>query len=158
MRVNSLVRCRGWHLSIVVLGCLLLLAGCGPEDGAGRGGLDAELYAEDDTVQTLKRFFFPTAYWKEKSLVLQERVKKQQEAFNERTQAYHGLLEKRRERVNQVVSQAEAAGKSGDEARRVVIQEYRATLDPVREEARQLGKELRRVMALLAQAEIAARQ
>ncbi|MEO5350144.1 MAG: hypothetical protein H7836_10920 [Magnetococcus sp. YQC-3] len=153
--MNTLVRCRGWHLSIVVLGCLLLLAGCGPE---GRAGLDAELYAGDDTVQTLKRYFFPATYWKEKSLLLQERVKQQQEAFNERTRAYHGLLEKRRERVNQVVSQAEAAGKSGDEARRAVIQEYRATLDPVREEARQLGKELRRAMALLAQAEIAARQ
>lgn len=156
MRIGSLVGCRWWHFFVVV--CVLLLGGCGSDGGGNRAGLDAELYAGDDVVQTLKRYFFPSAYWKGKSVLFQERVKRHQEAFNERTQVYHALLEKRREKVNQVVSQAEAVGKGVEEARRQVIQEFRGTLDPVREEARQLGKELRRAMALLAQAEIAARQ
>ncbi len=156
MPVRSPLRCR---LPWAVAACwMLLLTGCNPDSAVHQTNLEAELHAGDGVGQTLQRFFFPAAYWQEKSRLFQEQVNKQQEAFSERAKAYHLLLGKRREKVNQAISQAEAAGKAGDEARRLVIQEFRAQLDPVREETRQLGKALRHAMALLAQAEIAARQ
>ncbi|MBF0401728.1 MAG: hypothetical protein HQL90_13295 [Magnetococcales bacterium] len=157
MRLIYSSRCRRWHLLFAVASCwLLLLAGCGPTDGA-QTHVASELAAGDTVVQTLRRLFFPASYWKEKGEQLQGDVRKQQEAFNERTQAYHKLLEQRRARVNAAIAEAEANGKGADEARRLVIQEFRVTLDPLREEARQLGKELRRLMTLQAQAEAAAR-
>ncbi|MEO5362567.1 MAG: hypothetical protein H7838_02945 [Magnetococcus sp. DMHC-8] len=159
MHVNVFLHRRPWPLSFAILvGGLLLLAGCGPEEVANRTDLETELQAGDGTVQTLQRFFFPATYWREKSERLQEQVKQQQAAFNDRARAYHALLQQRRDKVKQAITQAEAVGKAVDEARRTVIQEFRSTLDPVREETRQIGKELRRIMALQAQAEIAARQ
>ncbi len=153
-------RCRPRHLLFLIAGCwLLLLAGCGPgESDSSQTQMEAELYANDDMVQTFRRLFFPTAYWREKSAFLQERVRTHQEAFNEQTKAYHLLLVKRREKVNEAIIQAVSTDKSSDDARRLVIQEYRIALDPVREEARQLGKELRRLMTLQAQVDMAARR
>ncbi|MEO5340438.1 MAG: hypothetical protein H7837_07980 [Magnetococcus sp. MYC-9] len=159
MRVRTLsTLCRRFLPLSAAACCLLLLAACGPESTTQPTAMETELYAGDGTLQTLQRTFFPAAYWREKNSALQERVRKHQEAFSERTRAYHALLAKRREKVNQAIAQAKAAGKPTDEARRLVIQEFRETLDPVREEARQLGKELRRAMGLLARAEIAARR
>lgn len=154
-------RCRRWPFVLTLTSCWLLLplAGCGLEgNSTSQTHLETELYANDDMVQTLRRLFFPAAYWQEKSDLLQEQVKKHQEAFHERTKAYHTLLEKRRKQVGEAIAQAKTAGKGGDEARKEVIQAFRAALDPVREEARQLGKTLRRLMMLQAQAEMAARQ
>ncbi|MBF0096043.1 MAG: hypothetical protein HQM04_05515 [Magnetococcales bacterium] len=143
----------GWILCVLLS---VLLSACG--SGAAPSSIEAELTAGDTFLQHVQRYFFPKSYWHKKSEQMQERVRKYQESFNEQARAYHALLTKRRERVDQAITQAEAAGKSVEEARRLVIQEYRQTLDPVREETRQLGKELRRAMALLAQADMAARQ
>jgi hypothetical protein len=143
----------GWLLCVVLS---VFLSACG--SGAASSSIEAELTAGDTFLQHVQRYFFPKSYWRKKSEQMQERVKQYQESFNEQARTYHALLSKRRERVDQAITQAEAAGKSVEEARRVVIQEYRQTLDPVREETRQLGKELRRAMALLAQADMAARQ
>ncbi|MBF0161810.1 MAG: hypothetical protein HQL88_05945 [Magnetococcales bacterium] len=145
-------------LRMAVAGMLLLLAGCGPEGSGQRADVENELYANDDILQTVQRHMAPATYWQEKNQRLRERVQKHQEAFNEQAQAYHALLNKRRVQVTEAIAQAKKAGKSADEARRLVIQEFRATLDPIREETRRLGKELRRAMALLAQADSAARQ
>lgn len=160
-RVAPSGRSRRWSFVFVLASCWLLLplTGCNPGgDSANSAHMERELYANDDLLQTFRRLFFPAAYWKEKSTLLQEQVKKHQAAFQDRTKAYHTLLEERREKVGQAIAQAEAAGKRGDEARREVIQGFRAALDPVREEARQLGKTLRHLMTLQAQAEMAARQ
>ena len=152
------VWCRRWPRCFAVAGCwVLLLAGCNLE-GTVNVGVETELYVSDGLLQTLQRYFFPATYWQEKCAVLQERVQRAQKSFNERTQAYQVLLGKRREQINLAIVRAQAAGKSTDEAQRVVIQEFRALLDPVREEARDQGKELRHAMALLVRAKIATEQ
>ncbi|WP_130470922.1 hypothetical protein [Candidatus Magnetaquicoccus inordinatus] len=141
----------------LILFLVVLLSGCG-NSATTNNTIEAELLAGDGFLQSLQRYFFPKSYWKSKSEQLVLRVKQHQEAFNEKARQYHQLLSKRREKVNQAIAQAEANGKSVEEARRAVIQEFRESLDPIREETRQLGKELRRVMTLLAQAEMASRQ
>ncbi|MBF0183531.1 MAG: hypothetical protein HQM06_03950 [Magnetococcales bacterium] len=143
---------------LLLLCTALLLTACSPNSAATSGSIEAELIAGDGFLQHLQRYFFPKSYWKKKSEQMQERVKGYQETFNEKAKIYHQLLSKRREKVNTAIAQAEAAGKPVEEARRLVIQEFRDTLDPIREETRQLGKDLRRAMTLLAQAEMASRQ
>ena len=128
------------------------LFGCGLESPE-----EAELYREDSGWQTLQRLFFADLYWKKKIATLQENVAKSREAFESSTQAYHLLLQKRRERVMQAIAQAQKSGSDTDAARRGAIQSLRGTLDPLREEARQKGKTLRHAMALLVQAEQARR-
>lgn len=56
------------------------------------------------------------------------------------------------------MSQAQKAGTDPDAARRATLQAFRDHINPLREEARQLGKTLRRAMTLQRQAESAARQ
>ena len=159
MRVEAAWCCRLRLLCRAVATCwLLFLAGCSPESAIDSMGVETDLHADDGMVQTLQYLFSPATYWQEKCALLRGRVKKDQAAFDERIQAYRVLLAKRREQINLAMSQAEVVGKSADEARRVVIQSYRALLDPVREEAKQVGKMLHHTMALLARAEIATRQ
>ena len=138
--------------SFFLLVCLLfLLSGCGPERAE-----DAALYAGDTAGQTLQLLFFPEAYWKEKRAVLQRDMQEKQAVFKERAQAYHVLLKQRRESMLQAMSQAKADGSDPRAMRRAVIRAFRDTIDPVRQEARQCGKALRRAMALLSRAEVAA--
>ncbi len=131
---------------------LSLFSGCGSEPPG-----EAELYQEDGGWQTLQRLFFADIYWEKKIEILQKNVTKSREAFEKSAQAYHLLLQKRRENVMQAMDHAQVAGLDADVARRAAIQSLRGTLDPLREEARQQGKALRHAMALLIQAEQAKR-
>ena len=145
---------RRGELSLLIwFGFTLFLSACGMEHT-----VNADLYADDSILQTLQRFFFPADYWEEKKRTLQDKVKQSKAAFQERTQAYHALLQKRRANVMQAIAQAEATGSDPRVARRKAIQALRANVDPLREEARQHGKALRRAMALLVRVEAAAGQ
>lgn len=131
----------------------IVLSGCGPESA-----VNADLYATDSMMQTLTRLFLPETYWEKKRAILQREVHKNQAAFKKRTKAYHELLQKRRGNVMQAMSRAQKAGTDPHAARREAIQALRDTMDPIREEARQLGKKLRSATVLLTKAEKAARQ
>lgn len=116
--------------------------------------------ANDTFVQTLKRFVFSESYWQDKVEKMKNRMLAQQKRFKESHLIYHNKLQQRRDAVRKA-TQAIANGKeSGAKlsklkkaARREVIQTFRVTLKPLREETRKQGKELRRTMELLMQAE-----
>ena len=131
----------------------ILLIGC------GSGTLvNPELHSGDGILQTLQRIFLPKSYWESKVAVLDRALRVEQGRFQQRNQVYRNMLGQRRDAVLKAVSKAEAEGTNPRTARRESIQKYRAAIDPLRADARELGKQLRNKMELLVQAQMILRQ
>ena len=145
-----------FHLYVLLFSTILTLpiSGCGPDAEE----VSAALYADDGFLRTLQRTVFPETYWQGKVTDLEQEIQSDLVVFQERNHAYHNLLLQRRDTVLQSVAKAKAEGADPRVARRDVIQKYRPTLNPLREQTRQKGKRLRRKMELLLQARDALRQ
>ncbi len=131
-------------ISLCSLFLLLLLSGCGSDVT-----VDAELYAQDGFLQTLRRSFQPESYWESKVAALEVAMQVDQIGFKKRNSIYRKKLRERRKAVLIAVNQAEAAGKDPRGARRAAIEKYRSKLDPLRSQTRDMGRQLRHRMRLL---------
>ncbi len=123
---------------------LLLVAGCGADVS-----VDAELYAQDGFIQTLRRTFTPVSYWEGKVTALEAALKVDQVGFKKSNRIYRNKLRERRKAVLTAVNQAESNGQNPRAARRGAIERYRQELDPLRQRTREMGRQLRHRMRLL---------
>lgn len=135
---------RGWRVLFLVLLPWMVLSACGEEGGVV---VDPLLVAGDGFLDQGRRVLFPESYWRGKVVVFGEAVEEARRRFQRETQSYHEKLQERRQEVMLVARRAKEEGDVV--ARREVVQQYRAELDPLRLGSRESGRALRRQMELL---------
>jgi hypothetical protein len=127
---------------------LFALSGCSPPDYSH---LDPKIFAKDTTWQSLERFFTPESYWQDKVEQLSAKVDISREQFHVESKRYRDMLAVRRNEVAKSNSEAKKRNEDPKSARHKIIKLYREKLDPQRAVTREIGKQLRKEMAVLDQ-------
>lgn len=148
-----------------LLGVFLALGGCG-DPGVE---VDPAQFAGEGWGETLTRTFSPRGYWQEKVAALEAQVAVERAHYEEKVAAYRQLLAERRAAMARAGS-GEGEGVQGGQgaasprtagqengsalrhARKEVMLAYRERVGAVRQENRQLSKQLRQRMLWLHQA------
>jgi hypothetical protein len=141
-----LVVFRGSWFSAIVL--LFFLSGCSQSDTSH---LDQKIFAKDTTWQSIQRYFTPESYWQDKVKQLSAKVDITREHFFVESKRYRDMLSVRRSEVANANRDAKKRNADPKASRHKIINFHREKLDPQREVTRELGKKLRKEIALLDQ-------
>ncbi|MBF0612899.1 MAG: hypothetical protein G8345_02455 [Magnetococcales bacterium] len=133
---------------VLAMGLALLSCSSQPE-----GELDPKLFANDSLLQTIERHITPRSYWKDKVEALQTRGDQAREKFRQGFAAYQNLLRERRKFMTGRMAELKAAGKDPNQGRQEAISQFRQEVDRLRNENRELAKQLQQEDQLLAQAQ-----
>ncbi|MBF0195469.1 MAG: hypothetical protein HQL71_12980 [Magnetococcales bacterium] len=136
---------KSWFSTIVFL---FLISGCSPQDTSH---IDPKIFANDTTWQSIQHYFTPESYWQEKVKQFSAKTNITREHFFIESKKYRDMLTVRRNEVAKSNKEAKKRGEDPKAARHKIIKSHREALDPQRALTRELGKKLRKEMALLDQ-------
>ncbi|MBF0445752.1 MAG: hypothetical protein HQL68_09180 [Magnetococcales bacterium] len=134
-----------WVLAIILF---FMLSGCSQPDNSH---LDPKIFANDTHWQSIQLYFAPESYWQDKKNEYSAQVDVTRKHFFVESQRYRDLLTVRREEVGKAISEAKQRKEDPKTARQKIIKLYREKLDPQRAITREIGKKLRKDLAILDQ-------